>query len=299
MFSNFKDKIFLLLYFRDYANLKIQVIQILIELNKGNSKYTRMLEMDTTEIVSAAERMIYDLAPKLFLINQREHHWLDNRKAIIAKTYRGKIRTVFGESLNSWKKLCNCGFDEKNFVQDWSRIALKKTDNRWASCWVSGSTCRPRSCPGKDGPWKDRKHNQCRGEEFNIVSQTGDYIRSCDTVGIRYSYQGGKGYWLSNYNKRVDTKICPGREFSGMASNSYCTAEKWTITAHGKNCGDKIMHKDEVSLLGHHRKKYLTWGKLSIFWHYEEYLEVEKKKFVNWKHMKPPSWTIYLKTGTF
>lgn len=264
-------------------------------------KYSRMLKRDATAIVNYAEKIIVDLAPKLF-DNGGHSRWV-NKEELIVNVYRQKVRDLFEDSLVAWKKLCECRFDETNSIRSWNWIALKAShhDNGWASCWVSGSYCRLRNCPGKDGPWQTS--NTCRGEMFQIVNHSSEnaYIRSGDIVGLRYSYQGGKGYWISHWSSWVQTLTCPGKTFHGIQSpNSGCGGEKWTITAYGRHHGEKIMHKDVVSLRCHtcsdRGPQYLYWKK----WQFRsmEYLEVKFKLYQLGKRFTP-SWTIYFEHGTY
>merc|ERR1712179_837588 len=183
---------------------------------------------------------------------------------------------------------------------DNKRAATTDGNDGWASCLVSGSYCRLRNCPGKDGPWQTS--NTCRGEMFQIVNHSeNDYIRSGDIVGLRYSYQGGKGYWISHWSSWVQTLTCPGKTFHGIQSpNSGCGGEKWIITAYFRQHGEKIMQKDVVSLRCHtcsdRGPQYLNWSK----WNFKsmEYLEVKFKWYQIVKPF-PPSWTIYFEHGTY
>ena len=104
------------------------------------------------------------------------------------------------DTLNIWKTLdfppLPPGFPppglQDHYIKDWDWIRLKfvndyaRTDNHyWVSCWGSGSTCKPRTCPGKLG---STKANACRGELFQIVNDKKEVIQNCQTIAIRYSY---------------------------------------------------------------------------------------------------------------
>lgn len=154
------------------------------------------------------------------------------------------------------------------------KVDITGTGYQWMSCWVSGSMCQPRSCPGRDG-----QGSKCRGEHFQIVSNKGHVIRSCETVGLRYSYKSdqGRGYWLSNIDYYVKTMTCPGKKFLNIDTDE-CRSEKWTITAVNKNCGEGIEHLDEIHLSpyydrsGRERSIYDTVGSFA-------------KPFTNWIDM--------------
>merc|ERR1711860_111569 len=70
---NNEDRLFMkniledaVIYFRDYANLKIQVIKILVKLQEGEKKemYKTLLRNEATEFVKHAKIMEINIAPK-------------------------------------------------------------------------------------------------------------------------------------------------------------------------------------------------------------------------------------------
>ena len=187
------------------------------------------------------------------------------------------------ESMWEWRRLYGAEMDnEKYYIRDWSKIGMRLPSHDWVSCWGSGSTCKPRSCPRSNG---ERTDESCRGERFEIVSNKGGYIKTCDTVGLRYSYQNNKGYWLSNYGiwlLWVDTKICPGKHFKYIQSSQYCRAEKWTIKAAGKNCNEPIEHLDAISLKGHHYKLYLGNTRFHMYLTHMKYSRKQSATIFLW-----------------
>ena len=59
-------------------------------------------------------------------------------------------------------------------IMDDTIISMRLIKNHnWLSCWVSGSDCIPRSCPGKNGNWQKYSNgkSKCRGEIFWITNK--------------------------------------------------------------------------------------------------------------------------------
>lgn len=110
---------------------------------------------------------------------------------------------------------------------------------------------------------------RCQGELFWIVNNDAKYIKACDTVGIKYSYQHGQGYWLSHEHQDplegVTTKTCPAKRFHGIDRGNSCNFEKWKILVAGKKCGEVLEHQDIVSL-------QVPGSRYSIGWTYNEFL---------------------------
>jgi hypothetical protein len=144
-------------------------------------------------------------------------------------------------------------------------LHIHQPEVTWLSCWGSGSECTGRSCSGDDNPME--RGNQfeyywkCRGEVFWIhkIDDVGDgMIRACDRVGIKYSNNNGRHYWLSSdhqwflpyFGNRyfINTKTCPGADASSMRGGR-CRAEAWRINALGKPCGTVITDRDWIELV--------------------------------------------------
>ncbi|XP_043921898.1 SE-cephalotoxin-like [Protopterus annectens] len=111
-------------------------------------------------------------------------------------------------------------------------VGLKFRGKHWLSCWVSGSRCETRSCPG------DQMREECRGELFWIYSKArtgscssdvrqscrGKPIRNLDTVFLLYSTPAeNKAYWVSHDDGWITTRTCPGRYIE------HCRCEAWQI----------------------------------------------------------------------
>ncbi len=93
----------------------------------------------------------------------------------------------------------------------------------------------------------------------------------------RYSYWSDRGqaYWLSIHGDySVNTKSCPGERFEYIQTSSYCGAEKWTITAAGKESGVPLEHLDVITLKGREENSFFNrhldyiifkWGYKNIY----------------------------------
>ena len=70
-------------------------------------------------------------------------------------------------------------------------------------------------------------------------------------MGIRTRHRlDGEPTWLTYYRGFFTSQsTCPGEKFGALTNDtSFCPEERWRITAEGKNCGDRIEHKDQVTL---------------------------------------------------
>ena len=150
--------------------------------------------------------------------------------------------------MNKWRQIANLQEKPSIEVKDWDLIQLRMSSSSvhyWVSCWVSGSMCAGRTCPGKDGscgPSCD-----CSGEWFSIhavsINGWGGAIKACDRVGIRYpgNKDNDEGWWISSrwapdvYTAAVNT------------GESLSKSEIWQIYAAGKACGVPIEHSDVIS----------------------------------------------------
>ena len=152
--------------------------------------------------------------------------------------------------MNKWRRIAYLPEKVSYVVKDWTWIQLKMSSSPvhyWVSCWVSGSMCVGRKCPGKDGS----SASDCRGEWFSIVNNKGGAIKACDRVGIRYSWFEDKdeGWWISSHWAReVYTAKCPHETFWTLTRDYTCKSEEWKIYAAGKACGVPIEHSDVISL---------------------------------------------------
>ena len=153
--------------------------------------------------------------------------------------------------MNKWRQIANLQEKPSIEVKDWDWIQLRMSSSpvhHWVSCWVSGSMCVGRKCPGGDG---SSRVSDCRGEWFSIVNNKGGAIKACDRVGIRYSWFEDKdeGWWISSHwAPDVYTAKCPHKTFSTLRRNWDCKSEEWLIYAAGKPCGVPIEHSDVISL---------------------------------------------------
>ena len=153
--------------------------------------------------------------------------------------------------MNKWRRIAYLPEKVSYVVKDWTWIQLKMSSSPvhyWVSCWVSGSMCEGRKCPGKYGSGSG---GDCRGEWFSIVNNKGGAIKSCDRVGIRYSWNKDKdeGWWISSHwAQDVYTAKCPREKFGTLTSDYTCKSEEWHIYAAGKPCGVPIEDLDVISL---------------------------------------------------
>ena len=90
------------------------------------------------------------------------------------------------------------------------------------------------------------------GEQFFIVTNKNDFVRSGDIVAFKYHDQ----HWLSNCPIRrrksptsINTKTCPGDKFESLQTSDRCRDERWKIEALGKNNGEVIEHLDLVRIV--------------------------------------------------
>lgn len=135
------------------------------------------------------------------------------------------------------------GHDDGEPILSGSSVALQygwdqSTDRgNWLSCWVRGSVCPTRTCPGYSWDSWDTEH--CRGEYFWIFAPDrhtscssdiysnckGEPIRKGDTVFVLYTIPG---YWLSGSKHDIRTRTCPGR-YIYPSDKIGCKWESWTI----------------------------------------------------------------------
>ena len=152
--------------------------------------------------------------------------------------------------MNKWRQIANLREKPSLEVKDWDWIQLRMSSSpvhHWVSCWDPDSVCKGRKCPGKDGS----SGSNCRGEWFQIVTNKGGAVKSCDRVGMRYSWNKDKdeGWWMSsNWAPGIYTSSSPHKTFSTLQYNFDRIAEKWLIYAAGKACGVPIEHSDVISL---------------------------------------------------
>ena len=134
-------------------------------------------------------------------------------------------------------------------VRSGDRIAIQYGWNyetkrgNWLSCWVSGSVCPTRPCPGLE--WDSEDNENCRGEYFWIYSPErmgscssdtriwcrGKPLQKGDNVFIQYSINDNTPWWLSEDEDDIRTRTCPGLFID--SSDRRCVCESWNIFSRG------------------------------------------------------------------
>ena len=134
-------------------------------------------------------------------------------------------------------------------VRSGDRIAIQYGWNyetkrgNWLSCWVSGSVCPTRPCPGLE--WDSEDNENCRGEYFWIYSPErmgscssdtriwcrGKPLQKGDNVFIQYSINDNTPWWLSEDDDDIRTRTCPGLFID--SSDRRCVCESWNIFSRG------------------------------------------------------------------
>ena len=188
--------------------------------------------------------------------NAKSNQWVSCYCTVNCGVDRCKLRGCPGSDMNGkdWSAcsgerfllyLTNYGYGQP--VRSGDRIALQygwnysKRTGHWLSCWGSGGVCPTRPCPGYN--WDSSDNKNCRGEIFWIYSPerqgscSSDTRKSCrgkpiqkgDNVFIQYSIKNGHGYWLSEDDKDIRTRTCPGIYIE--KSDKRCVSESWDIFA--------------------------------------------------------------------
>ncbi len=223
-----------------YAGLLLNLAKVMGRLHPRN--YRNEFDRDLDEILNAAEKIRF--------------RWPHGQNDF--QTAKNYIKDNFLESFQTWNRLSR---NRKDYsVRSGDRIMLRKGPNYygrrsddWLSCWGSGSVCIGRSCPGSFG-----RTQGCRGEQFWIYAigkDDGTYVQNCDKVGIQYSLNDGRGYWLSHHygnrelglRNEVWTLTCPGQHFTADEIY-YCSSEVWQIYDKTKKCGETLGEQDLVDL---------------------------------------------------
>lgn len=280
-----------IVYFRDFGNAKIAVMNSLVNLETNDEKKIKLngtFQNQILKLIDEGETLIKEVPKSMWNRNKQKcthSHWgISSQRKI--------IRNLLVDTLNIWRQRIDNNVGGRLYIYDWEMIGLQLPGGKWVSCWVSGSKCKPRTCPGAKG----EALNGCRGERFAIVNDRNTYIKNCETIALRYSYQNNKGYWLSWYKMKgnLDTKSCPGKSFNGLQnSNSGCGAEKWTINTPGKECGKPIEHMDLITLKRPGYGYYLTSiEKHIIFGYYSRSITVKGRSKCGWSSWSPPSLVI-------
>ena len=183
--------------------------------------------------------------------NAKRNQWLSCWCTVNCGVDRCKLRGCPGSQMNGndWKKcsgerfrlyLTSYGYGKP--IRSGDRIALYYGKAHWLSCWGSGGVCPTRNCPGY-GRWDSSDTKKCRGEMFWIYSPkrhgrcSSDTRKNCrgkpiqkgDNVFIQYSIKRGRGYWLSEDNKDIRTRTCPGVYITKR--DKRCVSESWDIFA--------------------------------------------------------------------
>jgi len=182
--------------------------------------------------------------------NAKSNQWVSCWCTVNCNVDRCKLRGCPGSEMtgNDWSTCVsekfvlyltgNYGYGEP--VRSGDRVALYYGKAHWLSCWGSGNVCRTRNCPGY-GRWDSSDTKNCRGEMFRIYSPErqgscssdtryscrGKPIQKGDNVFIQYSIKNGKGWWLSEDDKDIRTRTCPGLNIN--AHDKRCVSESWNI----------------------------------------------------------------------
>lgn len=183
--------------------------------------------------------------------NAKPNQWLSCYCTVNCGVDRCKLRGCPGSQMtgNDWNscsgerfRLYLTGYGDGEPVRSGDRIALYYGKDHWLSCWGSGGVCPTRSCPGY-GRWDSTDTRKCRGEMFWIFSPErqgrcssdtrktcrGEPIQKGDNVFIQYSLKDGTSYWLSEDDKDIRTRTCPGIYIS--KDDRRCSSESWNIFA--------------------------------------------------------------------
>ena len=181
--------------------------------------------------------------------NAKRNKWLSCYCTVNCGVDRCKLRDCPGSEMTGgdWRKCSSetfvlylTNYPLGRPVRHGDSIALYYGAGHWLSCWGSGGVCPTRSCPGY-GKWDSRDTKKCRGERFWIYSpereggclsdtrscRRGKPIQKGDNVFIQYSIMHGRGYWLSEDDKDIRTRTCPGVYITKYDSES----ESWGIFA--------------------------------------------------------------------
>ena len=156
--------------------------------------------------------------------------------------------------------------DEDVYLHSGDRVALRgDQDNKWFSCWGSGSNCEVRSCPGRDQPFK------CRGEVFWIYAEKrrrGERIRHGDRVALKY----GGMWWVSVHYSGVfsrgdvKTKTSPRFSFQfGGPDVNWCCHDEYFIITNNDQPYMNIRDRQVVQLRNIHRPCYLQVFTIALF----------------------------------
>ena len=187
--------------------------------------------------------------------NAKSNQWLSCYCTVNCDVDRCKLRGCPGSQMNDWNgcrserfRLYLTKYGNGEPVRSGDQIAIQYTWNyskgtgHWLSCWVSGSVCPTRPCPGSK--WDSSDTKNCRGEMFWIYSPErqgscssdttkicrGKPIQKGDNVFIQYSLKNGHGYWLSEDDGDIRTRTCPGLYINSEDKNQ-CGSESWDIFA--------------------------------------------------------------------
>lgn len=140
------------IFYRHYATLKIALIKLLKQLRPPEETIMdELLRTDAKILVEAGEKMIIQV-PKIMEAKEQQDRkpplW---RRAEI----RQNVKKLLVKSLKVWRSFY--GAQTPNMkIKDWNVVGFRivnwqVTYDQWVSCLGSGSTCRPRACPGRNG----------------------------------------------------------------------------------------------------------------------------------------------------
>ena len=162
--------------------------------------------------------------------------------------------------------------DEQVYIHSGDAVALRGPHDLWFSCWVSGSACEARTCPGRDRPFQENPHSQynvaCRGEIFHIYAEHrrhGDRIRHDDKVALYYSSMDNNDWYVSchytHYNtglNGVKTTPSPGNSFrNGDPDTDWCCHDEYYSITNNGLPGRDIKDRQTIQLYNEHRPCYL------------------------------------------
>lgn len=141
-----------IIFYRHYATIKIALIRLLKKLRPPEETIMdELLVKEVKILVEAGEKMITQV-PKIMEAKENQVRkpplW---RRAEI----RQNIKKLLNKSLKNWRSFYGAPTPNMK-VKDWNVVGFRivnfqVTNDQWVSCLGSGSTCRPRACPGRNG----------------------------------------------------------------------------------------------------------------------------------------------------
>lgn len=185
-----------LAYYGEFATIELNLLvaELIIEANENRTEIVKHLR---TRIKSAANRHYRFV----LWASHKAADKIQSKNTLNWYKYIEVVNSIREEfPLQEWKRLALINNDNVN-IRNNEAVSLKFIppgrfyDNRWLSCWGSGSRCTLRTCPGTDNPFDTgsqyQYHYRCRGEVFWIFGdgRSGSYIRNCE--GLHFNIPGG------------------------------------------------------------------------------------------------------------